>query len=137
MGNILLGAKAYICDEHDFVANKRKVLLLGLCLLLAFLTLLSLNSRVIIITLDKTVLAKLYSGSCEQASQLLHFSTEFYLFLISIQFSSTYLNRRPLCEVDLSSVIVTKGISVVISLAFPIARQYEIKNSRAELSQPS
>lgn len=29
MGNILPGAKAYICDEHDSVANKRKVLLLG------------------------------------------------------------------------------------------------------------
>lgn len=28
MENILLGAKAYICDEHDFVANKRKVVLL-------------------------------------------------------------------------------------------------------------
>lgn len=28
MENILLGAEAYICDEHDFVANKRKVLIL-------------------------------------------------------------------------------------------------------------
>lgn len=28
MENILLGAKAYICDEHDFVANKRKVVFL-------------------------------------------------------------------------------------------------------------
>lgn len=33
MEAILLGAEAYVCDEHDFVANKRKVLLLGLRLM--------------------------------------------------------------------------------------------------------
>lgn len=142
MGNILLGAKAYICDEHDFVANKRKVLLLRLCLMLEILTvesLLSLNSRVIIITLDIKQFLQNYIQA--PVSRLHSFSTSalsfIYFILISIQFSSTFLNRRPLCEVDLSSVIATKGISVGISLACPIARWYEIKNSKAELSQPS
>lgn len=59
-----------------------------------------------------------------------------YFILISIQFSSTFLNRRPSCEVDLSSVIETKGISVGISLAGLIARQYEIKNSKANYLNP-
>lgn len=69
-------------------------------------------------------------------SRLHSFSTSalsfVYFILISIQFSSTFLNRRPLCEVDLSSVIVTKGISVGIT-----ARWNEIKNRKAELTQPS
>lgn len=38
MENFLLGAKAYICDEHDFVANKRKVVLLDIRLIPAVLT---------------------------------------------------------------------------------------------------
>lgn len=59
-----------------------------------------------------------------------------YFILISIHFSSTFLNRRPLCEVGLSSVIVTKGISGV-SLDGLIARRYEIRNAEAEFSQPS
>ena len=57
MGNILLGAKAYICDEHDFVANKRKVLLL----VLRVEMLLSLNCREMIITLDIIQLLQNYS----------------------------------------------------------------------------
>lgn len=84
METILLGAKAYIRDEHDFVANKRNVLLLGL--MLAILTVEAIEfkqqsnyNRVGY----KTVLAKLHSGSREQASQLLHFSPEFYLFHIN------------------------------------------------------
>lgn len=57
-----------------------------------------------------------------------------YFILISIHFSSTVLNRRPLCEVDLSSVIGTKGISVGISPAGLIVRWREIKNGTAGLS---
>jgi len=41
----------------------------------------------------------------------------YYFKVISDRFSSTFLNRWPLCEVDLSSVIVIKGISVGISSA--------------------
>lgn len=65
-------------------------------------------------------------------------TSEFYLFiiLISIHLSSTFLNRRPLCEVDLSSVIVKKGISVAISLPGLIARQYEITNSKSNYLNP-
>lgn len=59
-----------------------------------------------------------------------------YFILISTQFSSTFLNRRPLCEVDLSSVIVTRGISVGISSASLIARRHEIKNRKANYLNP-
>lgn len=59
-----------------------------------------------------------------------------YFILISVQFSSTFLNRRPLCEVDLSSVIVTKGICVGFPLAGFIARHCEIKNSKANYFNP-
>lgn len=59
-----------------------------------------------------------------------------YFILISIHSSSTFLNRRPLCEVDLSSVIVTKGISGV-SLDGLIARRNEIRKTEAGFSQPS
>lgn len=80
----------------------------------------------------ETVLPKLHSGSREQPHSSSTSAGGFiYFILISIQFSGTFLNRRPLCEVDLSSVIVTKGISVGISLAGLIARRYEIKNSKA------
>lgn len=41
-----------------------------------------------------------------------------------------------MCEVGLSSVIVTKGISGV-SLDGLIARRYEIRNTEAEFTQPS
>ncbi len=41
-----------------------------------------------------------------------------------------------MCEVDLSSVIVKKGISVGISFAGLIARRYEIKNSNANYLNP-
>lgn len=68
---ILLGDKAYIFDEHDFVASKRKVLFLGLRLMLAILTVEAIEfkqwsnyNRVGY----ETVLAKLHSGSREQAS---------------------------------------------------------------------
>lgn len=71
MDTILLGAKAYVCDEHDFVANKRNVLLLGLGLMLAVLTVEAIEfkqqsnyNRVGC----EAVLAKLHSGSREQAS---------------------------------------------------------------------
>lgn len=71
MENILLGAKAYICDEHDFVANKRKVLLLGLRLMLAIQTVEAIEfkqqSNYNHVGCE-TVLAKLHSGSREQAS---------------------------------------------------------------------
>lgn len=71
MENILLGAKAYICDEHDFVANKRKVLLLGLRVMLAVLTVEAIEFKQqsnYNHVGDETVLAKLHSGSREQAS---------------------------------------------------------------------
>ncbi len=132
---ILLGAKAYICDEHDFAANKRKVLLLGLHLMLAILTVEPIRFKQQSNYNHvgyKTVLPKLHSGSRVQLHSSSTSAASFiYFILISIQFSSTFLNRRPLCEVDLSSVIVTKGISVGISLASVIARQYEIRNSKA------
>ena len=73
--------------------------------------------------------SKLHSSSTSALSFI-------YFILISVQFSSTFLNRRLLCEVDLSSVIVTKGISVGISLAGLIARQYEFKNSMANYLKP-
>lgn len=72
METILLGAKAYIFDEHDFVANKRKVLFFGgLRLMSAILTEEAIefkqqsnyNSAGY-----EAVLAKLHSGSLEQAS---------------------------------------------------------------------
>lgn len=71
MENILLGAKAYICDEHDFVANKRKVLLLSLQLMLAVLMVEAIRFKQqsnYNHVGDETVLAKLHSGSREQAS---------------------------------------------------------------------
>lgn len=54
-----------------------------------------------------------------------------YFILISIHFSSTFLNRRPLCEVDLSSVIVTKGISVGISFLWLVLLQGGMKSKIA------
>lgn len=93
----------------------------------------SLDSRVILIALDMKQFLQNYTQA--PVSRLHSSSTSalsfIYFILISIHFSSTFLNRRPLCEVDLSSVIVTKGISVGISLAGLIARRYEIKNSTA------
>lgn len=86
MEAILLGAEAYVCDEHDFVANKRKVLLLGLRLMLAILTVevIEFKQRSNYNRVGyETVLAKLHLGSREQASLLLDFSPEFYLFHIN------------------------------------------------------
>ena len=69
METILPGAKAYVCDEHDFVANKRKVLFLGL--MLAILTVEAIEfkqqSNYNRVGYER-VLAKLHPGSCEQAS---------------------------------------------------------------------
>jgi len=45
MENILLGAMVYVCDEHDFVANKRKVLLYAICLILTVLTVEAIESK--------------------------------------------------------------------------------------------
>lgn len=74
-------------------------------------------------------MSRLHSSSTSAGSFI-------YFILISIQFSSTFLNRRSLCEVDLSSVIVTKGISVGMSLACLIARRHEMKNSMANYLNP-
>ncbi len=71
METILLGAKAYIFDEHDFVANRRKVLFLGLRPVSAILTVEAVEfkqqSNYNSVGYE-TVLAKLHSGSLEQTS---------------------------------------------------------------------
>lgn len=71
METTLLGAKAYICDEHDSVANKRKVLFLGFRVMLAILTVEAIEFRQQSNSNRvgyERVLAKLYPGSREQAS---------------------------------------------------------------------
>ena len=117
------------------MANKRKVLLLG-SNPNSGRELLSLNSRVIMITLD---MKQFFQNYIQAPVSRLHSSStsapSFYLFHIN-QHSRTFLNRRPLCEVDLSSVIVTRGISVGISSAGLIARRYEIKNRKANYLNP-
>lgn len=68
------------------MANKRKVLVLGLQLMLAILTVEAIEFKQqsnYNHVGDETVLAKLHPGSREQASLLLHFSSEFYLFHIN------------------------------------------------------
>lgn len=69
METILLGAEGYICDEHDFVANKRKVLLLGLMLAILTVEVIEFKQQSNYNHVRyETVLLKLHSGSREQAS---------------------------------------------------------------------
>lgn len=79
---------------------------------------------------DWAPVSRLHSSSTSALSFV------YYFILIRAWFSSTLLNRGHLCEVDLSSVIVIKGISVGISSARLIAKGVAIKNRMAGYFNP-